>query len=315
VVLQLQRFSEFTPEKPMLPNRQSVLLLCLVSLALTATAAAQQRNDFGTISIQVRPPGAEVFIDGERWTPSNEAGPLQVQLSPGTHRVEVRSPGRQTFTREITIRAGETTPLNVALTQGESSDTPPPPPSFEHRPPTAQAPSGPSSGIVRTAAEDGFVIAPDFRVTEINHHTAQMVGAYGGYVFAKQLLIGAGGYWQADTTDGARMFYTGPVVEWRLFPDRTVGLNVHGLVGGGWRYLDDNFYYWRIRSDRFLPPPGTRTFPRGWYNDGFFVAEPEAQVVWRVGSWARVQGGVGYRATSTDGLSGASGSLSVQFGR
>ena len=300
----------------MLPDRQSVLLLCVVSLALTATAAvAQQRNDFGTLSIQVRPPGAEIFIDGERWTPSNEAGGLQVQLSPGTHRVEVRSPGRQTFTRDLTIRAGETTPLNVALTQGESSDTPPAPPPFEHRPPAAQAPSGASGGIVRTAAEDGFVIAPDYRVTEINHHTAQMVGAYGGYVFAKQLLIGAGGYWQADTTDGARMFYTGPVVEWRLFPDSTVGLNLHGLVGGGWRYLDDNFAYWQIRSDRFLPPPGARTFPRGWYNDGFFVAEPEAQVVWRVGSWARVQGGVGYRATSTDGLSGASGSVSVQFGR
>jgi PEGA domain len=309
------------PEKPMLPCRVSLrLALCLLSLGLTASLApAQQRTDFGTLSIQVRPPDAEIFIDGERWTGSGESGrPFQVQLSPGTHRVELRSPGRQTFSRDITIRAGETTPLNVALAQGESADTPPPPPPpppFEHRPPTAPAPSSPSSGIVRTATEDGFVIAPDYRVTEINHHTAQMVGAYGGYVFAKQLLIGAGGYWQADTTDGARMFYTGPVVEWRLFPDSTIGLNLHGLVGGGWRYLDDNFYYWQIRSNRFLPPPGTRTFPRGWYNDGFFVAEPEAQIVWRVGSWARVQGGVGYRATSTDGLSGASGSVSVQFGR
>ena len=301
----------------MLPHAVSVrLALCLLSLSLIVpVAAAQQRADFGTLSIQVRPSDADVFIDGERWTGSGENGPLQVQLSPGTHRVEIRSAGRQTFSRDITIRSGETTPLNVALTQGDASDAPASPPPFEHRPPTAQSPGASSGGIVRTANEDGFVIAPDYRVTEINHHTAQMVGAYGGYVFAKQLLIGAGGYWQADSTDGARMFYTGPVVEWRLFPDSTVGLNLHGLVGGGWRYLDDDFYYWQIRGNRFLPPPGTRPFPHGWYNDGFFVAEPEAQVVWRAGSWARLQGGVGYRATSTDGLSGASGSVSVQFGR
>ena len=37
-------------------------------LAFTATmATAQQRTDFGTLSIQVRPPDAEIFIDGERW--------------------------------------------------------------------------------------------------------------------------------------------------------------------------------------------------------------------------------------------------------
>jgi PEGA domain len=300
----------------MLHDRSSVRsLLCILSLALTsATAAAQQRIDFGTLSIQVRPPNAEIFIDGERWSASNETGPLQVQLSPGTHRVEIRSPGRQTFAREITIRAGETTPLNVALTQGEVSEGTPAP--AEPSAPAPRPPSTPSAGIVQSSsAENGFVVAPDFRVTDINHHTAQMVGAYGGYVFAKQLLIGAGGYWQADSTDGAHMTYAGPVVEWRLFPDRTVGLNLHGLVGGGWRYLDDDFYYWRIRSDRFLPPPGTHPVRRGWYNDGFFVAEPEAQVVVRLGSWIRAQGGVGYRATSADGLSGASGSISVQFGR
>jgi hypothetical protein len=307
----------------MRPNRPSIRLLASVlSFALTATlAAAQQRTDFGTLSIQVRPPSAEIFIDGERWTPSNEAGPLQVQLSPGTHRVEIRSPGRQTFSRDVTIRAGETTPLNVALTEGgENSETVPAPPPFEHRPPVSQSPSGSSSGIVQSsAAESGFVIAPDYRITQINHNTAQMVGAYGGYVMARQLMVGAGAYWQADSTDGARMFYTGPVVAWRMFPDRTVGLNFHGLVGAGWQYFDNrDFYYWQIRgdhNDRFLPPPGIHPVPRGGYDDAFFVAEPEAQVVWRLGSWARVQGGIGYRATSANGLSGASGSFSVQFGR
>ena len=78
-------------------------------LAFTATiSTAQQRTDFGTLSIQVRPPDAEIFIDGERWTGSDANAPLQVQLSPGVHRVEMRSPGRQTFSTNVTIRAGET---------------------------------------------------------------------------------------------------------------------------------------------------------------------------------------------------------------
>jgi hypothetical protein len=291
------------------------LLLCVLFLCLTATiGAARQRPDFGTLTIQVQPPDSEIFIDGERWTGSAEKGPLQVQLAPGRHSVEIRSPGRQTFNREITIRAGETTPLNVALTQGEPSDASPVPVPAPAPPPPHSAAAS-SSRIVASPPEDGFVIAPDFRITEVNHHTAHMVGAYGGYVFAKQLLVGFGGYWQPDSTDGAHMLYGGPVFEWRVFPDSIVGLNLHGLVGAGWRYFDGDYYYWAIRSNRNLPPPGIRPVPGGWYNDGFFVAEPEAQLVVRLGSWIRAQAGIGYRATSTDGLSGATGSISMQFGR
>ncbi len=291
------------------------LIVGMMFVTLTAVAAvAQQRTDFGTLSIQVRPPEADVFIDGERWTGSETTGALQVQLSPGTHYVEVRSPGRQTFARQVTIRAGETTPLNVSLIQGEGAEPTIAPPSTVPRPPA------PSSNVVRaTASEDGFVIAPDYRVTDLNHHTGQLVGAYGGYVFGGQALIGAGGYWQADSTDGTHIAYGGPVFEWRMFPDRTIGFNLHGLIGGGWRYADHG-YYGDVRFDHDGPQVDPRhgapyAMPYGWDDQSFFVAEPEAQVVVRFGSAIRLQGGVGYRATSADNLSGVSGSVSVQFGR
>jgi hypothetical protein len=167
------------------------------------------------------------------------------------------------------------------------------------------------------------MIAPDYRVTEINHHTGQLVGAYGGYVFGGQFLAGAGGYWQADSTDGTHIAYFGPVFEWRVFPERTIGLNLHGLVGGGWRYADDS-YYAHFDGPRIdhrggpVPMPVNGRYygiPYGYYGGGFFVAEPEAQVVVRLGSSMRLQGGVGYRAVSENGLSGVSGSVSMQFGR
>ena len=191
--------------------------LTLASIIFTATiAAAQQRAEFGTLAIQVRPPDAEILIDGERWTGSEANAPLQVQLSPGTHRVEMRAPGRQTFSATVTIRSGQTTPLNVSLVQTgpPESVSPEPAPSPAPAPP-ATAPQSPRSsegGIHVTTGEDGFMIAPDYRVTEINHHTAHLLGAYGGYVFGGQFLVGAGGYWQVNSTAGLRIAYGGPVV-------------------------------------------------------------------------------------------------------
>ena len=296
--------------------------LTIASIVLTATiATAQERNEFGTLSMQVRPPDAEILIDGERWTGSEVNAPLQVQLSPGTHRVEMRAPGRQTFSATVTIRSGQTTPLNVSLLQtGPESAPPEPPPSPAPAPPAGatRPPRASESGVHVSTGEDGFMIAPDYRVTEINHHTAQLLGAYGGYVFGGQFLVGAGGYWQVDSTDGLRIAYGGPVFEWRVFPDKAVGFNVHGLIGGGWRYADDSYFanFGRPRVDhRGMPTGRFNTLPYGFYDDAFFVAEPEAQVVVRLASWIRLQGGVGYRATSSDNTNGASGSVSVQFGR
>jgi hypothetical protein len=289
-------------------------IACVLFLCATVTAIAEQRTDLGTLSLQVRPPDAEIFIDGERWVGSERVGVLTIELPPGVHRVELRSPGRPAFSTEITIRAGETTPLNVALQGGPA------------RAPERAVPSGPppSSSLTGTSvSEDGFVVAPAFRVSELNHRTATFVGAYGGYVFAAHLLVGAGGYWQIDSTNGVRLAYGGPVAEWRVFPDRTIGFNLHGLVGAGQLYVDHDYYRFGPadvrydgRSDnRSDPRPGTRLALPYYYDDIFFVAEPEAQVVVRLGTSIRVLGGVGYRATSAHGLNGATGSVSVQFGR
>ena len=44
-------------------------------VVLSASVAAAQ--EFGTLSIQARPAGAEILIDGEHWTGSGETGPLR----------------------------------------------------------------------------------------------------------------------------------------------------------------------------------------------------------------------------------------------
>ena len=50
----------------------SIAAAVTLFVALIAGTAAAQSSDFGTLTIQVRPPDADVLVDGERWvTPEN----------------------------------------------------------------------------------------------------------------------------------------------------------------------------------------------------------------------------------------------------
>jgi len=302
-----------------MPSYRVVRVLgCALLFALSASLGAAQ--DFGTLSIQARPEGAEIRIDGERWTGTGETSTLKVQLGAGVHRVEVRAPGRLPYVSDVTIRAGETTPLNVALSMAAA----PPPALVPRTPPSPAGPPQPGSVVAVSNAEDGGVFAPDVKFTEVNHEFATLVGAYGGYVFGGQIMFGGGGYWQANSSNGLHMAYGGPVVEWRALRGRTIGFNLHALVGGGTEYSEYHYGYYgyggpyvdprdRNGRDVYVPPPAYG-YPYHAY-DAFFVADPEAQLVIHFGSSVRVQGSVGYRATSESRLNGATGGISVQIGR
>jgi PEGA domain-containing protein len=71
-------------------------------------------TNVGTIVLRVQPGGAEVLIDGERWTSSDDAR-LVVQVSEGRHHVEVHKDGYRPLSTDVDVRGGATTPLNVSL--------------------------------------------------------------------------------------------------------------------------------------------------------------------------------------------------------
>ena len=76
---------------------------------------AQQRG-FGTLSIRVQPGDAVVVVDGERWERPEGDPRLSVEVSVGTHQVEVRKDGHKTYVSSVQVlRAGEVTTLNVSL--------------------------------------------------------------------------------------------------------------------------------------------------------------------------------------------------------
>ena len=70
---------------------------------------------FGALAIQVQPADAEVLIDGERWEGPAVDEALVVQLAPGAHRVEVRKEGYRSYTAQVDVHNGQTTPINISL--------------------------------------------------------------------------------------------------------------------------------------------------------------------------------------------------------
>ena len=70
---------------------------------------------FGTLAVRVQPGDAEVLVDGDRWETPAAGERLELQLAEGTHRVEIRRDGYRTYSTTITVREGDTTPLNVSL--------------------------------------------------------------------------------------------------------------------------------------------------------------------------------------------------------
>jgi hypothetical protein len=272
----------------------------LVSLALVAPAAAQPGSELGTLAVTVRPTTADVFIDGNRWVSSDPSAPLEVRLAPGRHSIDVRARGYQRFSTIVDVRPGESTPLNVSLLAGA---TPPPARPRQIQEVSAVGPSG-----------DGFVLAPDFKFTEMNNRTTGFAGVYGGAVFAGRVMLGGGAYFQLDDYASEQMAYGGFVAEYRLFHDHPVGVALHGLAGFGATNLP---IYGHGGRYAYYGNCGYGYAYYGCPYDGFFIGEPEVRVAARFSDSLRLVGGIGYRFTSSDfyRLNGPVGSVSVQFGR
>jgi hypothetical protein len=72
----------------------------------------------GSVAIRVQPADAEVVIDGQRWDGATGRA-LVVQLAVGSHALEVRKDGYRSYTAQVEVRSGETSPINVSLSKGE----------------------------------------------------------------------------------------------------------------------------------------------------------------------------------------------------
>lgn len=195
--------------------------------------------------------------------------------------------------------------------------------------PLTAAAQGPM--IVERVEDNGFLLAPDVKITTVDHKTSELVGGYAGAVLDNTIFLGGGAYWNASGSHDREMGYGGFVFQWLAHANDTVSFAAKALVGGGTATLSDTTTQ-VIRIDSPIPmfngrpdpsraaPPTFRTISTQIRRrNDFFVAEPELDVRVRLGKHARFTAGVGYRAVGADRgdenrLRGAVGSVGVQFG-
>lgn len=158
--------------------------------------------------------------------------------------------------------------------------------------------------------------APVVKLTEVDSRFGVLVGGHGGWIINGSFVIGGGGYALANTGNfehrtngvgdpgGLEMAYGGLELGYVHRPDELVHVSLGLLIGAGVVTWTPNG-----QSDTEA-------------DDGFFVAEPEVDVVLNATRSVRAVLGVSYRLTqgvelfdlrSAD-LSGFAAVVSVKFG-
>ena len=178
----------------------------------------------------------------------------------------------------------------------------------------------PSRGpMIVERVHNGFLVAPDFKLTEIDHRSSGLAGGYAGMVFDDHFFVGGGAYVLASDRRGREMAYGGLVLQWLGGGNDTFGWSARGLLGGG-RAESTGIVQVLDRGRVISEPFRSRR--------DFFVAEPELDGLVRLTDHLRLAVGAGYRFTGSargrgprffDGagrtrLDGAVGSISLQIG-
>ncbi len=195
----------------------------------------------------------------------------------------------------------------------------------------AAAPASQGPMIVERV-HSGFLVAPDFKITEVDKKTSELAGGYAGWLTDDRIFIGGGGYWLANQSRDREMAYGGLIAQWLARTNERFGFSAKGLVGGGRATLSsgvsdilrmserDRMSLGRMdQNDRDDLNRSRLTNSRIRFSEDFFVAEPEVGLLVRLTKRLRLTGGAGYRFTAGEGrndnrLHGAVGSVGLQIG-
>jgi hypothetical protein len=194
------------------------------------------------------------------------------------------------------------------------------------------APGPANSGpMIVERVHSGWLAAPDFKVTDVDGKTSALAGGYAGWLSEGQLFVGGGGYWLANPASDRKLGYGGFVAQWLARTDERIGFGVKGLIGGGRATLGttltpvlrpadlNGFPFDRLDRTMVTRVMQTLRPVRVRYNEDFFVAEPEVDVVVRLTRNLRLTAGAGYRFIETEGrddgrLRGATATVGLQIG-
>lgn len=186
---------------------------------------------------------------------------------------------------------------------------------------TAAAPSAeqPSQGpMIIEPVHNGFLVAPEVKVTEIDRRSSTLAGGYAGFVFGDHLFVGGAGYGLAAERRGRAMAYGGLMLQWLGGGTDRFGWSAKALLGGGTSESLGTVQV--VERGRSVSVPLRA-------RQNFFVAEPGLDARLRLTSHLTLAAGAGYRFTGDargrrdagftlpgSRLNGAVGSIGLQIG-
>lgn len=193
-----------------------------------------------------------------------------------------------------------------------------------------QTPAPPTHGpLILERVESRFVVAPDYKITELDGDVAHLAGGYAGLLTDDTVFVGGALYSATNRSDDFKLTYGGLALGWNVFPAGRVQFGARGLVGLGRATLgsdvnvlrfDDRNVRFGSRSDRTdrlgtAVPATVRVLAR----DDFFVFEPQLTAVAKLTDHIGLQVGAGYRVTAyadrlRDRVNGPAGSIALQLG-
>ena len=179
----------------------------------------------------------------------------------------------------------------------------------------AQTTQGP---LVLERIHNPFVVAPDYKIADIDGETGQLAGAYAGRLLSDVLFVGGGYYWLVNGDHGEEMRYGGFMLGWSMPVGRALRFGARGLVGLGTATLgvDGQLIGPPRGRDRLRAVPGQTV--RFLAQDDFFVFEPQVNATVHLIPHVGIEVGGGYRVSGStdaleDRLNGVSGSIAAQL--
>jgi len=150
----------------------------------------------------------------------------------------------------------------------------------------AQASQGP---MTVERIHNGFLAAPEFKITDFDHKTSGLAGGYAGVVFADAFFIGGGGYGLVTDTKNRSLGYGGLILQWFGRTNETFGFSGRMLMGWG---TAESLQPFQVVDNR-----GRVSVQSARVHQDFYVFEPEVNGLVRFSEHMRLTGGAGYRFT------------------